>query len=166
MRKSNDNAAYPAEQAAAHRAANADFPLFWHQAGGWTKKIRGRFVYFGKVHPDAAWTRYTAERVYLERGEAPPPPDANGAKTLLDLCNAFLESKRALVTTGELTEKSWKDYHRTCGLLIEHLGRWRSVASLSLDDLRRLRVGLATGRLSRTRSTGRASSSGSPTSRG
>jgi integrase len=145
MSEGNGTQRYTAEQAVAFREANADFPLHWHREGGWSKKVRGRRVYFGKVEPAAALERYHAERTYLERGELPPAYPCDGV-SLRQLANEFLAARRALVDSGELTEATWADYHRTLGRLIAVLGAGRAVANLRPEDFITLRSKLAEGR--------------------
>ena len=45
-----------------------DFPLFPHASGRWAKKVRGQFVYFGKVSADTrgevALKKWLAEKEY------------------------------------------------------------------------------------------------------
>jgi integrase/GTPase SAR1 family protein len=145
MLKTKDTPTYTGEQAAAYKAANIDFPLWWHPRGGWTKKIRGSCNYFGRVHPDVALARYHADRDYLERGEIPPPYDP-AAVTIRDLCNEFLASRKQRVESGELTPESWREYHRNCDRIVKHLGRHRRVANLAAADFTSLRAALAKGR--------------------
>src|ERR1700752_1908442 len=76
-----------------------EFPLFAHAAGVWAKKIRGKLHYFGPwADPDAALTKYLAEKDALHAGRKPRPEA--GAVTVKDVANAFLNEKQALVDAG------------------------------------------------------------------
>jgi len=90
-----------------------DFPLFAHATGRWAKKIRGKFVYFGKWDdPDAALTKYLDEKDDLHAGRTPRV--IRDGLTIRDLLNRFLTAKRHLVDTRELTHRTFADYHATC----------------------------------------------------
>ena len=136
---------YTAEQAEEYKAANADFPLRWHPRGGWCKKICGRVTYWGQVTPDEALAKYLHERDYLENGETPPAYDSDAIK-IKELCNEFLASKEAKVESGELTQRSWDDYKRTCDHVLKHFGHNRAVANLRPIDFERFRAYLSKGR--------------------
>jgi len=57
-----------------------DFPLFAHHNGQWSKKICGRFCYFGVWgDPQAALEKYQKERDYLYTGQQPPTGDVSQA---------------------------------------------------------------------------------------
>jgi len=56
-----------------------------------------------------------------------------------DLCNAFLTTKRNSLLTDELSERSFRDYHKTTDLSIAHFGRDRRVDDLRPDDFESLR---------------------------
>lgn len=60
-----------------------------------------------------------------------------------DLCNAFLTSKRNKLVAGELSPRTFRDYHNTTDLLIDQFGRDRRVDDLRPDDFERLRKRLA-----------------------
>src|SRR5215471_1985272 len=79
-----------------------DFPLFPHAAGVWAKKIRGKLHYFGPCSdPDGALAKYLEQKDALHAGRKPrPDPDA---LTVKDAANAFLNHKKALLETGELS---------------------------------------------------------------
>src|ERR1700746_3181775 len=80
-----------------------DFPLFPHAAGYWAKKIRGKLHYFGPwADPDGALAKYETEKEARHSGRAPRPDP--GDVTIKDVCNAFLNEKRALVGSGEMSE--------------------------------------------------------------
>ena len=145
MSSQNGSDAFTTKQAAKYKAANADYPLRWHPRGGWCKKIRGRVTYWGKVTPDEALERYLHERDYIERGELAPAYDPT-ATTVKELCNEFLAKKETLIESGELTQRTWDDYKRTCGYLLKHFGHNRSVANLRPVDFVAFRNYLARGR--------------------
>ena len=102
------------------------FPLFPHATGRWAKKIRGRFVYFGKTSDDPqgekALERFNLAWPYLKDGRTPPPVDVGDGCTLQLLANAFLTAKRHKVDAGELGRRSFEDYYGVCDLLIERTG--------------------------------------------
>jgi integrase len=120
----------------------SDFPLFPHATGRWAKKIRGRMCYFGPwADPDGALAKYLAEKDALHAVRK--PREATDGNTVKDLCNRFLNAKRALVESGELTNRSWQDYKDACDLIITHFGKGRLVADLAPDDFETLRAKLA-----------------------
>jgi len=123
-----------------------DFPLFPHATGRWAKKVRGRFVYFGKTTDDpkgtAALKKWFDEKDALLAGRRPR------AKTddfdLGDLCNQFLAAKKRLLnsTPPELSPRMWAEYYGTCERLTKAFGADRPVDDLAPDDFERLRAGM------------------------
>src|SRR5664279_3605294 len=90
-----------------------DFPLFPHATRRWAKKIRGKLHYFGPwADPDGALQKYLDQRDDLHAGRTPRVQ--KDGLTIRDLVNQFLTSKRLMVDGGELTLRSWRDYHVTC----------------------------------------------------
>jgi integrase len=88
-------------------------------------------------------------------------PRATGdSATVRDLANGFLNAKRALVDTREMTSRSWSDLYTVCEKLTAVFGKGRAVDDLQADDFEKLRAafakthGLATlhGDLTRVRS--------------
>src|SRR3954454_7465251 len=78
-----------------------DFPLFPHATGRWAKKIRGQMVYFGPwADPDAALTKYLADKDALHAGRRPREPSAGA--TVKELCNQSLNGKLGRARSGEL----------------------------------------------------------------
>ncbi|REJ82666.1 MAG: hypothetical protein DWQ29_12830 [Planctomycetota bacterium] len=124
-----------------------EFPLFPHASGRWAKKIRGKFQYFGKTADDpegtAALQQFNREWPYLSEGRSPPPVGAGEFCNMRDLCNAFLTSKRNKMIAGELSPRSFRDYHATTDLLIAEFGRDRRVDDLRPNDFERFRKRLA-----------------------
>lgn len=122
------------------------YPLFAHATGRWAKKIRGAFVYFGKVADDPkgekALALWLEQRDDLLAGRKPRKP-GDDRPTLADLCNRFLTAKLSLVQTGELTQRSFLDYRRMTDGVIAALGKNRLVADLRSDDFETLRKSLA-----------------------
>src|SRR4051794_2906189 len=104
-----------------------DFPLFPHATGYWAKKIRGKLYYFGPWNdPAAALAKYNDQKDDLHSGRK-PRPDSEGT-TVKDACNAFLNHKKALVDSGELTGRTWVEYVNICALLVKRLGGRRVVS--------------------------------------
>ena len=121
------------------------FPLFPHATGRWAKKIRGQLRYFGSWDegPEAALAKYLSERDDLHSGRKPKGIEAGGPATVRDLYNKFLNHKQRLVDSGELTQRSWKDYEAAADLIYKHFGRSRLIADIGPDDFGRLRARLA-----------------------
>lgn len=116
-----------------------DYPLTMHSSGQWKKKIRGRVRYFG-TDADAALESYLEQRDALLAGRTPKSMDG---LTVRELCNRFLASKRLLVDTGELSSRTWLDYHVTALFIANALGKERAVEDLAGEDFEKLRSKLA-----------------------
>jgi integrase len=132
----------PAEPAAPRRVRPAKpyptFPLYAHPFGQWAKKIRGRFYYFGPwSDPDAALTKYQANRDDLHAGRTPrPDPEA---LTVKDAVNAFLNEKKDHVVSGELSRRTWDEYKEACDTILAAFTKTRLVSDLRPDDFALLR---------------------------
>ena len=128
-----------------------DFPLFAHATGYWAKKVRGRLVYFGRWDdPDGAVQRWRAEKDDLLAGRTPGHTPATNV-TLRDLVNAFLTTKRHAVDAGDIVERTWHDYHKTCSRLLAALGKHRAVSDLMPRDFELYRGSLVKGTKSKAR---------------
>ncbi|MDZ4781934.1 MAG: tyrosine-type recombinase/integrase [Planctomycetia bacterium] len=118
-----------------------DFPLFAHQTGRWAKKVRGKLHYFGPWRdPDAALAKWLAEKDYLLAGRK-PPANLNGP-TVRDLANRFLTFKQNAQVSGELSQRTFEDYHRVCERMLEAFGRDRRLDDVGPDDFEALRTSL------------------------
>jgi integrase len=117
-----------------------EFPLFYHKTGQWAKKVRGRMIYFGVDH-DKALAKWLADRDYLLAGTT-PPLHRDGI-TVRELANRFLNAKKRLVETGELSARTWRDYYLTCERLVDRLGKGRAVDTLNGPDFEQLRATIA-----------------------
>ena len=122
----------------------ADFPLFWHRTGGWTRKTRGRFVYFGRKHWKEALADYLDQKDDLHAGRTPRVRSEE--LTVEDLCDFFLDHKEAERDDGNITHRSYADYRQACDLIVEKFGKGRLVMDLHQLDFTALRRKLGRGR--------------------
>jgi integrase len=119
------------------------FPLTANGNGQWSKKIRGRVHYFGKwEEPDKALQRYLDEKDYLEAGRRPPNLDGH---TILEVCDRFLIAKRGEVETGDITERTFRDYLSNCKLLVSIAGDM-VVEGMTPEDFGEIRTQLKKGK--------------------
>ena len=119
-----------------------DYPLYAHATRRWAKKIKGRIHYFGPWDdPDGALQRYLDQRDDLMAGRT-PRVKAEGL-TIRDLLNRFLTAKKMMVDAGEITPRTFADYHATCQRIATAFGKDRLVDDLAADDFRRLRANIA-----------------------
>lgn len=122
-----------------------DFPLFPHASGRWCKKIRGKFHYFGKTaddpQGDAALAVWVEQKDDLLAGRTPSA--LRDGLTVRDLCNRFLTAKQHQRDTGELSPRSFDDYHGSCEIVLAAFGKSRLVEDLRVEDFDSLRQRLA-----------------------
>lgn len=123
------------------RKPRADFPLFPHRSGYWCKTVRYKHHYFGKVADDptgqAALSLWLDQRDDLLAGRV---PNANrDAKRLKDLCNHWLSHKQTLLNSGELAQRTFGEYHATCEVLLESIGKERTADDIGPDDFAKFR---------------------------
>jgi len=120
------------------------FPLTIRPDGRLIKKHAGRQYYFGHIADwEAAVARYNREWPYIVQGRTPPPRDTENGCRIAHLCNVFLTAKKSKLDSGELSQRSFGDYLRTCELLVEHFGRDRRVDDLGPEEFRKLRNSMA-----------------------
>ncbi|MDA0832346.1 MAG: tyrosine-type recombinase/integrase [Planctomycetota bacterium] len=121
------------------------FPLFKHASGRWCKKVKGRFLYFGKVADDPSGE--LALNKWLDEKEAHlagrTPREKTDGLSIARLCNHFMTAKKHLLETGELSERTYQGYYAACDRLVNELGKYRTVVDLVADDFRRLRASYA-----------------------
>ena len=121
----------------------ADFPLTAHPSGRWCKKHAGKRYYFGPIRDwKSALDRFNREWKYIIEGRTPPAVESASGLTVADLCNAFMLAKDALVSSGEITKRTFKRYHAACVRVLESFGRDRPVDDLVSADFARLRESL------------------------
>jgi integrase len=119
-----------------------EYPLTAHPAGCWCKKIRGKIHYFGPWNdPDGALAKYLEQKDALHAGrKIRPDPDALKVK---DVANAFLNAKSEALKTGELSPRTWADYRAIMDMMVQGLGKHRTVTSLDPEDFASLKNKLA-----------------------
>jgi integrase len=119
-----------------------EFPLTAHPAGYWCKKIRGKLHYFGPWNdPDGALQKYLDQKDALHAGRK--VREATEGATVHNLVNRFLNQKKALVDTGELSPRTWADYKAACDAVVAGFGKKRLLDDLDPDDFTSLRNKLA-----------------------
>lgn len=117
-----------------------DYPLGAASNGQWCKKIKGKIYYFGAwAKPDAAEGEYLRVKEHLQAGRRPPSAEAVGL-TMADLCNKFLNSKRAAVDSGELAPRTFWSYHAAAAELLSHIGAERLVSDCNPEDFTSFRA--------------------------
>lgn len=122
-----------------------DFPLFPHATGRWAKKVRGKLHYFGPWNdPQGALELWLEQKDDLLAGRK--PRDIRGRFTVRDLANHFLTFKRHQCDLGEITQRTFDDYHKSCETLVKVFGKSRAVDDLRPDDFEHLRGQLAGSR--------------------
>jgi len=122
-----------------------DFPLGAASNGQWCKKIRGKIHYFGTwPNAEAAEAEYLRQREYLQAGRL--PPNNRSGILINDLCNRFLNSKRGLVASHELSGRTFRAYHDTCTEVVDHFGSARPVDDCRPDDFESFRAKASNGR--------------------
>ncbi|MEX1027393.1 MAG: tyrosine-type recombinase/integrase [Candidatus Paceibacterota bacterium] len=113
------------------------FPLFPHGTGRWAKKIKGKTHYFGSWDdPNGALETYLKQQDDLHAGRM-PRADGDGLR-LRELVNAFLASKRSDMESGRRSPRTFSEYHRLGGVLINEFGANRAVSDIRPTDFERL----------------------------
>lgn len=124
-----------------------DFPLFVHDAkhperARWAKKVKGEFVYFGKIKNDPngeqALEKWLADKDDLLAGRV--PRSKIEALTVESLANQFLDAKKVRLANGELAQRTWDDYRQLLRLVCDTLGRNTVAADIAPKDWERLRT--------------------------
>jgi integrase len=127
------------------RKPRPDFPLFPHATGRWAKKVRGKFVFFGKCADDpdgvAALNLWLDQKDDLLAGRT--PREAKDGLTVRDLCNRFLTAKQQQRDAEEITPRTWSDYKLTTDRIIGQFGKTRLVTDLGSEDFEALRAAIA-----------------------
>jgi integrase len=132
----------PTASAKKPKKPHKDFPLTPHPSGRWCKKVRGKLHYFGTWgDPQAALAKWLEQKDDLLAGRT-PRVQGNGI-TVQDAVNKFLNAKRHLLDNGELSPRTFRDYHAVCGRIVAAFGLSRRLSDLASDDFEHLRKQMA-----------------------
>jgi integrase len=113
--------------------------LFRRSDGRWTKKIRGRQVYFGRGDYASALAKYEEMKDDLF-GAVDLEPEG---LTVNSLSKKFLTTKLSLLDSGDLSRHTIKWYSIVCKMLCNRFGRSTPVAELRADHFEKLRTWMA-----------------------
>jgi hypothetical protein len=98
-----------------------NFPLFAHVDGVGEEDPRQTPLLRPVGRPRRASKRYPAVMDALHAGRK--PREAGEGNAVKEPANLFLQTKQAVIDTGELTRRSWQDYKDARDLLVEKLGK-------------------------------------------
>ncbi|MGD0655105.1 MAG: tyrosine-type recombinase/integrase [Thermoguttaceae bacterium] len=119
--------------------------MFPHASGRWCKKVKGRFVYFGKVDDDPQGQR--AIELWLEQKDdllAGRTPRVKPEGLILrELLDRYMVSKRHLLDTREISPKHFAELYACCRRIGDAFGLNRLVVDLAADDFDRLRKAIS-----------------------
>ena len=143
----------------------ADFPLYAHPLGYWSKKINRTIRNFGRwgrivegkmtwVADDGDWATalklYNAQKDDLEAGRKPRVRVGKDGQVEDDtyrvkhLCNEFLTAKQPKLESGELGARMYQEYRDTTDLLVAAFDTGnRPVDDLDAGDFEALRADMA-----------------------
>lgn len=134
----------------------ADFPLYAHPLGYWSKKIRGTIKHFGRwgrivkgqmTPVDYAEGWKEALDVYKAQfdGQTPRTPAAPEPESLTvkSLCDHFYTAKLRRLESGELSPRTLEEYDATCARIAKTFGRERRVDELTAADFEHYRAQVA-----------------------
>lgn len=120
------------------------FPLTAHPSGRWCKKILGKLHYFGPIDDwQSAIDSYESQKIELHSGRKPKIKDH--ICTVDYLRNHFLTDREQLVVSGELKQRTFRDYQTVSRLIVKHFGPDRDVTEISVEDFADFRSWLANG---------------------
>lgn len=129
---------------------HADWPMFWHQSGYWCKKVAGKQWYFGyrgSVDDPPEFDReaeddYNRNITSIRAGAGRVVEDGAGVD---EVVRDFTSSRMQLVSTGELSLRTYRDYEYVGRLVTEHFGD-TTFNYITADSLARLKESLGEGR--------------------
>lgn len=134
----NDNS----KRSVNYKARKSDCPLWLHPSGQWTRKVRGRFHYFGKDIA-VALKRWADEKDYLLAGR--PVPRTDSSPSVDQICNTYLDGLRELVRIGKRSAGYLDSQVRCCDMLVTTVGKQTRLHFMNESDWKRLWVRLAEG---------------------
>ncbi len=112
----------------------------------WAKKANGKLFYLGYVRDDPkgkqAWQTWLDIRDEVRAGRTPRRLGARGV-TIKGLCDEFLNAKRLLVESGDISGQHHRSLEKSCRLLATVVGKLRIASELQPEDFALLRARLA-----------------------
>lgn len=126
---------------AARYIPDNDFPLSVHlPSGRYYKTVRGKRYYFGKLDdgPAAALEAWLAVKQELLTGLTPAAWQTDDNVAVGDVLNQWVEAQHAKAEAGDITGRSFADYHRTAKLVADVLGRTTRIKDLTPDRFAKL----------------------------
>ena len=116
----------------------AEFPLFAHPNGQWSKKIKGKPWYFGRwADPETALQRYLDEVDDIHAGRDPRRQGAaitSDTVTVAEMCNHFLTTMDRKREAGDVTNRHFCDYKKSCKIIVTHFGRRACASTVKAAD--------------------------------
>ncbi len=125
-----------------------DFPLYARDNGQFAKRINGKLHYFGSVKdPDSALRKYNEQIEDLKAGRVPRDTSADDetTKTVLKMADSFMLSKDKMKQKGDLSVRTFTEYHSICKTIIDEFGKDRLLSDIRIEDFDKLRDRLAIG---------------------
>ncbi len=131
----------------ANSSQKRKFPLSQYRRSGnvayWCKKVRGRRIYFERITNDPTGEKSLAQwldqKPALEAGDEPGRKRANSGLTVKDLCNHWMTHQEREHVAGEISKRTFDEYHKTCKLLLESVRKEREVSTLASEDFAEIR---------------------------
>jgi integrase len=114
-------------------------PLTAHRNGQWCKKVKGKIHYFG-TDKDKALKAWAEQRDYLLAGLTPPADTV----TVGNILDAFMDTKQRALGSGEIADRTFKEYESVCDIIAEVIGKRKNVEHITPSDFAKLRTRLAT----------------------
>ena len=114
-----------------------DFPLTPRTDGRWMKKIHGKIRYFTGTAEEAL-TKY--ENLIVSLGQ-----DQHERLQIRDLCERFMCSKLTDLEAGQITKRTFAQYHAACDTVVLHFGKLKPLDELTPEDANALRARLVKG---------------------
>jgi integrase len=119
------------------------YPLTAHGRGQWVKRVKGKLHSFGPwSDPQAALDKWLRDKDALLAGRE-PKADNPGGLTVGVLVNHFLNTRQSRVASGEIKQRTVKDYKLTANRIAQVFGKGRLVEDLGPQDFEKLRASFA-----------------------
>ena len=116
-----------------------NFPLFAHSRGYWCKKWKGKQYNFGPWDDPQgalrAWKEFEAKHVL----GISPSAARDGAVTLRQMVNQFLDGKQRKVDRGDLSPRTLNQYIESAKWFVPTMGAERLVETIGPADFTRVR---------------------------